>query len=287
MRRALPFLFILISVAMFGCADKQAKVERRPKIYRSVVSLSPSTTEIIATDADSNTLKGRTRSCNYPPNLMAVVPVVADVKPDYERIMAIKPDMIVYDKGLYTDQDIDKLKASGADIYGIDAVTVSDFIKQMYVLGGKLGWETRFNDYLERVYTEQKACLAEPVNPKPKVAVVLPGPGGDDYICGADSFIGDVIRIAGGQIVGPKGAKFEKLNAEAFVALNPDEIFVNGTPTDVSGHGLVMNDPRFKTITAVKTGHVSAILSDVLLRRGQRVDELMKQLHNLLRTRSK
>jgi len=282
MRRALPFLFLLILMAVSGCSDKQVQLPRRPKFYRSIVSLSPSTSEVIASCGDIQTLKGRTAACNFPDNMMKPIPIVASVKPDYEAIQKIHPDLIVYDKDLYSDQDIEKLKSTGADFFFIDAVTLADYVKELYVLGSKLAWETRFNDYIARIDSERSTAAAAPYSPAPKVAIVLPGSNGDDLICGTDGFLGDIVKICSGVIVGPKGKQFVPLNAEAFVALNPDVIIVGGSKTDRNQPGLVMADPRFKTITAVKQGRVKAMKSDVLLRRGQRVDELIKALHALM-----
>jgi len=282
MRRALPFLFLLVFVFMTGCSQRQVKLERRPKFYRSLVSLSPSTTEILCSDADANTIKGRTASCNFPPNMMANIPVVASVKPDYELIQQVKPDMIVYDKGLYSDQDIEKLKGTGAELFGLDATTVEDFVKQLYVLGSKLAWETRFNDYIMRIETEKRAIEGTPYDPRPNVAIILPDASGNDLICGTDSFLADVVRITGGKLVGPKGSQFLPLSAENFVALDPDVIVTTHTKDSQVNPKLIAADPRFKTIKAVKTSRIRALQADVLLRKGQRVDDLIKAMRQVI-----
>jgi len=145
-----------------------------------------------------------------------------------------------------------------------------------------LAWETRFNDYINRIQVERNAALADPYSPKPKVAILMPGPGGQDYICGTDSFLADVVKIGSGELVGPKSNQFSPLNAEALVALNPDVIIVNGSKADTSAVGLVLNDARFKTISAVKNQKVVPIDSDVLLRKGQRVDALIQAIHTVI-----
>ena len=99
MRWALPFLILTLLLPLSGCADKPARLARRPKVYRKIISLSPGTSEIVASDADATTLKGRTAACNFPQNMMASIPIVASIKPDYEKIQSLKPDMILYDKG--------------------------------------------------------------------------------------------------------------------------------------------------------------------------------------------
>jgi len=287
MRRALPLLLLFIFLGLTGCADKPVVQARRPKVYKRIISLSPSTTEVILSNADAGSLKGRTSACNWPPNMMASIEVVADPKPNYEKIQEIKPDLIVFDKDLYSDEEIAKLKASGADEFVVDSKTVDDFVKQLYVLASMLGFETRFNDYIERIQQEEATAQSLIFNPKPKVAILLPSPGGDDYVSGTGGFLADVVKIAGGELVGGKGDKFEKLNAEQFVAANPDVILVNGTKGNLNSAQMVLDDPRFKTINAVKTKRIAALDSDVLLRRGQRVDTLIKAVHEVIAPPSK
>jgi iron complex transport system substrate-binding protein len=286
MRKALPFIAgILIVVS--GCAPKKVVVAFRPKQYRAIISLSPGTTEIVASDGDTSTLKGRTSSCNFPSYIQASVPIVAAVKPDYERITSIHPDLIVYDKSLYSEQDIDKLKSSSTDMFAIDANTVDDFTKELYRLGSLIAAETHVNDYVNRIHVEEASAAASPISPTPKVAILMPSASGSDYIVGTDSFLADVVKQSGGQLVGPKSDNFGPVNAEAFVAMNPDVIVVPGSKLETSGPGLVANDPRFKSITAVKNGTVRMIESDVLLRRGHRVDQLIKALHTVINPANK
>jgi ABC-type Fe3+-hydroxamate transport system substrate-binding protein len=282
MRRVLPILFSVFIFALIGCGDKQIQHARRPKRYQAVISLSPSSTEVIASNGDIQTLKGRTKSCNFPPMQVQSIPIVADVKPDYEKITSIHPDLIVFDKGLYSDQDIDKLKPTGAELFAFKANDVEGFVKELFELGSLLAFETRFNDYANRIEVEKASALADVYNPKPKVAILMPDASGADYIAGTDSFLADVIRICGGELVGPKGSQFAPLNAEAFVALNPDVVIVPGTKTDVSGVGQVLGDVRFKTVTAIKNQRVQPIEADVLLRKGQRVDMLIKAIHAVI-----
>jgi iron complex transport system substrate-binding protein len=110
----------------------------------------------------------------------------------------------------------------------------------------------------------------------------LPSASGADLIEGTDSFLADVVKISGGDLVGSKGTKFEPLNPEALVSMNPDVILTGGSKTDSSSYTEIMSDPRFKTINAVKQNRVRPINGDVLLRRGTRVDSLLKAVHFVL-----
>jgi len=281
MRRALSLLLsiplLLLSV---GCqpGDGNAPLKVRKVTYRKIVSLSPSTSEIIS-QPFGLTLTGRSAADNFPENVVGKVPIMGGVKPDYEKLAEAQPDLIVYDGALYNDQDKAKMKALGAAVFIFDAHSVDDFRTQLYDLASLVGQETHAADYLQRIKIEINNAKAKPPTPTPKVAVIMPGTSGSNMIVGTDSFLSDLIRQIGAEPVGPAGPRFVPVNPEALVALNPDKIVVNGTAINHSGYDAFMKDPRFKTLKAVQNNAVTVIDSDVLLRTGARVDSLVKALY--------
>jgi len=281
MRRALSLLLsIPLALLSLGCqqGDGNAPLKVRKVVYRKIVSLSPSTTELMAQPFGIN-LAGRSAADNFPANSLTRVPVVGGVKPDYEKLASIQPDLIVYDGSLYNEEDQKKLKATGAAVYVFDAKSMAEFKDQIFELGSLVGQESHASDYLQRVKIELNNAKAKPPTPTPKVAVILPGPSGSNMIVGTQSFLADIIRTIGGNPVGPDGARFTTMNPEALVALDPDRIVVSGTTADHAGYDAFVKDPRFKTLKAVKNNAITVIDSDVLLRTGSRVDSLVKALY--------
>jgi iron complex transport system substrate-binding protein len=278
MRRALSLLLLLPFVLLSaGCKQEEgnAPLKVRKEAYTKVVSLSPGTSEIIASPFGMQ-LAGRSQADNYPNGVLDRVPVMASIKPDYESLSKLAPDLIVYDGSLYNAQDQEKLKALGFRTFKLDANTLEDFRNQLFALASLVGHETSCSDYLDRITIEVNNAKAKPPTPKPTVAVMMPGTTGSNMISGTDSFLSDVVRQCGGEPVGPKGTEFVPVNPEALISLNPDEIIVNGSTLEHSGYDAFMKDPRFQVLKAVKGGHVTVIDSDVLLRRGSRVDNLVK-----------
>jgi len=284
MRRALPLVLLSIVLVAGGCAPKQVNyVKPRPKFYKNVISLSPSTTEIIASDADLTILKGRTAACDFPPAMVKPIQVVAAVKPDFEAIQGIKPDLVLCDKLLYSPQEIDQIKTqTHADVFTIDANTVDGYVQQLQQLGSMVAAEMRFNEYLGRVIAAKNSAIGGKPATTPKVAIILPGSGGNDLICGTDSFLADVVKISGGTMVGPKGEKFMSMNPEELVSLNPDVIIVNGTKDDTSSATSLLKDPRFQAVKAIKSQNLQAVETSILERRGARVDQLITSVHRII-----
>jgi iron complex transport system substrate-binding protein len=283
MRRLRSLLLVLPLAIAVGCQSTAVQIvgKNRPKRYNAIVSLSPSTTEIVASMAYSAKLVGRTAADNYPMSV-AKVTVVASVKPDYEMIATLKPDMVLYDADLYGPSDIEKIKALGADTWVMDAKTVDSYLDQVRRLGSMLAAETNTASYVDKVYGARSTAQAEAKEPKPKVAIILPGQGTEHMIAGANSFYADVLKSVGATVVGPEAEKFVNVNPEWFISQNPDAIVIGVNKADPpSANEAVMSllkDPRFKNVNAISKKQIIAIDQDVLLRRGWRVDKLIDGL---------
>lgn len=280
MRRALSLIVLTLSIflGLAGCEKQRglAPLKRRPHNYQKIVSLSPGTTEILA-GALTVQIIGRTEADNYPTQVTSI-PVVASVKPDYEKIASLGPDLIVYDGALYSQQDIDKLKSTGAAVFKLNANNLEDFKNQIYELSSLLGQEITGSGYVDRIMVEFNAGQGAVPKPGPKVAVIMASASGNHYIDGTDSFNDNLIKSLGGTPVGPKGTDFAPLSPEAMTSFDPDVIVADGTKADTKGVEALLKDPRFASLKAIKNKKVRVIDRDVLLRRGSRVDSLIKGL---------
>lgn len=277
-RTWLPLIVALI-VALAGCNKPPEAGGKNPeKVYGTIISLSPGTTELIGNYLMEGTvLRGRTAACNYPPHVTSV-PVVCSVKPDYEKIAEIKPDLIVYDKTLFTDADIEKLKqvAPRADHLVFEGDTVDSYMDFVYRLGSALQSATRFSEYVDKVHAKAMPGRTNPPDPRPK-AMVLIGGGGTEYMAaGLDGFLADAIRSAGGTPIGPKSRKFETINVEALIQDNPNVIFTN-SPAQV-----ILADKRLQNVDAVKHQRIIEVNGDILLRAGTRVDRLLERFYSAI-----
>lgn len=278
-RVLVPLLLLLSSVA---CKKEENFGGKNPsKIYGSVISLSPSTTELIGNLAlEGSVLVGRTQACNFPPHVTSV-PAVCSDKPDYELIAKIQPDLIVLDAILFSPAEIEKLKqvAPKADLRILDAKNVDEYLDFAYRLGSDLQSSSRFSEYADKVYAKSRVARSNPPDPQPKVAILIGG-GGEYWAAGTEGFLADTIRAGGGIPVGPKSTKFERINVETLVAENPDVIM---TGTDKAK---IEADPRLASLSAVKSKSVYDFDPDILLRAGTRVDLLLDKMNSVVAARS-
>jgi iron complex transport system substrate-binding protein len=285
MRRAYPLLLLLVVSLFFGCQPQETKLglKRREREYKRVVSLAPGTTEIIFSTLTLNNLVGLTSACDYPEFSVKGKTVVAGVKPDYEKLKSVNPDFIVYDGLLYSQSEVDKLKETGATLFGFTAKTIDEFEVQLFELANFVGRSSRVSEYMDKIRTESATAQTGAPEERRKVAIIMPGANGASMILGTGSFLADVVKASGGIPVGPEADRFVPLSPEALVELDPDAIIVPAKDAqDQSGVLSVARDSRYKGLKAIKDGRIGAIRSDVLLRMGSRVDTLIKAIARIV-----
>jgi len=276
--RFAAFAFAAASLAGIlagGCAPTTVGGRASDNPVDSIVSLSPSTTEIVGTHARFDFLTGRTGDCNFPMTLQNV-PIVADVKPNYEQIAQIAPDLIVYDDALFNEADVAKIQELGVETMVMDAMTVTEYIDWLVRFGARVGGETNVSDYVDRLMAAKSRAAGAPVTPTPKVAILMGDTPADLMIAGSQTFQADVVRSSGGEPVGPDADRYVPLNVEQLIALAPTAILTTGDAQ------AVLRDGRLASLPAVRTGRVGQVEPDVMLRRGARVDTLVSQIHRFL-----
>jgi ABC-type hemin transport system substrate-binding protein len=293
--RVIPFVLAATALFVSGCKHNDlsaapsgggyavgGKTNDSPARY--IMSLSPSSTEILAINGASRFLFGRTESCNYPPFVIKVPVVMSGTKPDYEKIGKLlrtpdgkpaKPDLFVYDAGLFSDADVAMMaQHSNMKPFALGGDTLDEFMKQLRDLSQLYTGETYMSGYIDKIVSARKSAQADPVDPKPTVALILPGEGSEHMIAGKDSFYADIIRAATGEPVGPPGNKFVMLNAESLIQMNPDIVITAGDTDSF------VKDSRFQGLSAVKNDRVRGANQDAVVRRGARIPDVINQFHN-------
>lgn len=293
----------LAAVVLVGCQPTGPVMGGTPgPAHNKIVSLSPSTTELVARHGSINNLKGRTSACDFP-SFVDRVPVVATTKPDFEKIAEIQPDLVVLDADLYNEQDMARIQQLGAtNVFVFESHTVNGFVEELRQLARYIGGETNMSKYVDQIVAASETARAKNLGGTVKVMAMMGEPG-RYLVAGTDSFLADVIRVAGGTPVGPSGKIFAPMGAEAIIGANPDVILVAGGAAD---EGMIMHDesetpnftqrdandtrfsekilrdPQLQSVTAVRRGLVPSVASDVMLRRGSRVQDLIEAVSTVL-----
>jgi iron complex transport system substrate-binding protein len=246
------------------------------KVYGRIISLSPSLTELVGLLRATQFLVGRTASDNRP-SIVRTVTIVANPRPDFEKIIKLQPDLILVDENLINPADLAKLEENKTyDIAKFRIDSIKDWNDAVWKLGALVQQYSAASEQVDKVAEAIRTAQASPLDPKPKVIVAMGG--NKPWVAGTESFQADLVRSAGGEAIGPPGGKFVQVSPEQILAWNPDAAFVSDPPADYNG-------PAWSGTSAAKRGKIFQIDPDLLLRPGAQVQSIIaaisRELHNM------
>jgi len=222
---------------------------------RRFISLAPSLTEwVYELDAASG-LVARSERCDQPVEALKKPSAGGLFPPDLELILSFKPSDALMIEGhpLLKSQ----LQRFGVQVHTLQPTSLKGLWALVERLGRLLERPEQAQRWLRAAQAKLSAELAElpPLSSAPKVLIeVWPSPLA---VAGAESFMGDLVRVAGAQPVPSGLGAWPQLPLEELLKLDPELIIVS-SPQRVA-ELLSPSAPRaWRALSAVKSKRVYA-----------------------------
>jgi len=276
MKKNLIILFFVSAVLCFGKTEG--------KDIR-VVSLSPNMTEIIFALSKEKCLVGRSNVCNYP-EAAKKIPVAGPFgKPNVERIITLQPDYIIC-SALQDKAMIKRFEQFNIKVIFLPAKSFDDYFKSLRVLGNILNCSERAELICQQTKAELKKLkqAADKIPEADKVKILFVISDMPLMTIGRDSFITDMISLAGGVSVTAKYPKAYFTCALEWILAHPPDILVFPKISENRVKELVTH-PGWKTLEAVKRDRMFyKINPDLLCRMGPRSIQGIKELQKIFKS---
>lgn len=188
--------------------------------YDRIVSLSPQITESIYLLGAEGQLIGVTNLCKRPPDALTKEKIGTPLRPDVEKIVSMKPDLVLGTREGNVPVTIARLEKLGLPVrYFGRPKTLDDLLSNFFTLARMLERESRGRDVLNQV----RAALPRPAENDPPTVLWQVGAG--PLIVASDaSLAGDIIRWAGGKNVIRGEMPYPRINMEEIMVKKPDVI---------------------------------------------------------------
>lgn len=235
-----PALFTLATVVSFAAraepirvVDDAGRTVTLAAPARRIVSLAPSTTELIYAAGAGAYVVGTSSYTDYPPEAKAVPQVGDAAMINMERIVSLKPDLIVVWSHVDSAAVLEKLKVFGIPVYYSEPRKIVDIAKSLTDLGTLAGTNEAAaraaNDLRER-----REKLHARYAGRPPIRVFYQVWERPLMTVNGQQMISDAIALCGGvNIFGDLAPTVPTVNREAVVAANPDVIVTfNGEGED-------------------------------------------------------
>ncbi len=267
-------LFIIVQGRPISAED------RNPRI----ISLAPSTTEILFALGLDAQIVGVSTFCNYPPEVAAKEKIGTFSQPNIEKILSLKPDLI-FCTGLEQAPVVRELKQLGFDVYVSDPANFGELFRSIIDIGKR----TQREKEAALLIAKMQAALDEigsrisavPLDSRPRIFVEIWNE--PLMTAGKGSFVDELITLAGGVNIAYDAPRpYSYFNPEHVIRRNPDVILLTYMVTSQTIESLKRR-LGWQGLSAVRHNRIyNDISSDILLRPGPRLAEGLKELNKRL-----
>ncbi len=304
-RAILLLLVVLVAGSLMACSavggpgggnaltltDDAGRTVELAKTPERIISLAPSNTEILFALGLGSKVVGVTDFCDYPPEA-AAVEKVGGIEPNLEKIVALKPDLILAIGGSPATASIagnvellnkfDELKLNVLILSPTDLESVLAGIK---LVGRATGTEKAAEQLVAEMQKKVDDVVTKTKNAsqRPKVFYELDATDpAKPFTPGPKSWHDTFIAMAGGvNIAANAPAQWAQLSAEEIVAQNPDIIILGDANWGVDA-AAVKARPGWGAIKAVQEGDIYPIDDNLLSRPGPRLADGLVALAKII-----
>ncbi|HIE25212.1 MAG TPA: hypothetical protein EYP74_04350 [Anaerolineales bacterium] len=253
---------------------------------QAIISISPSTTEILFALGAGEQVVGRDDASLFPEEVLDV-PSVGALWGDLptETILALEPDIILAAE-IISEEQVQALKDLGLNVYWQanpdNYEELWDNLREIAALTGHEDEaETLIVDLDARVKTVQE--IIAPIDEIPTVFYELDATDpASPWTTGGGTFIDYIITEAGGANVAVELAgEYAQISSEELLATNPDVILLADALYGVTAESVGAR-PGWDVIAAVKNGAIYAIDPNIMSVPGPRLVDGLEETAKLL-----
>lgn len=256
--------------------DSAGRVVIIPTSISKIISLAPSTTEMIYALGKGSAVVAIDMYSDYPPEVSSVAKISnPDMTYNYEQIAALAPDM-VFAAGITNPDVITAIEKLNIPVVVVGSVntTVDSIKSDITLVGTILGATSEAVTLTTQIQTDWDMLVAKvaTVSKKPRVFWELDATDpSKPYTIGAGSFVNDLLVSAGAvNVFADVKNPYPQVSVEQVVAAAPDIIILADSLYGVTP-GMVTTRAGWDTIPAVKNNGVYAIDDNLVSRPGPRI----------------
>src|SRR5262245_56041602 len=238
------FLFALATLLLFaGCAGARTNSSKSvetgdhrkftdgigravsiPPNPRRIISVAPNVTEILFALGLGDRVAGVTSYCDFPEAAKTKEKVGDTLHPDLEKLISLKPDLVVVSTSSQLETLTRRLDQLAIPVYVTNPRTVREVAVSIRSLGEVTGTAPRAAQIAGEMDGRINAVQQRVKDlPKPRVFYVLQT--GPVITAGRNTFINDLINIAGGKsISGDETTDYPQFSRETVIARAPEVI---------------------------------------------------------------
>jgi len=230
-----------------------------PDNPQRIIALAPSITEIIYDLRQERNLVGVTRYSTYPAEAEALPKVGSYIRPDIEKIVALKPDLCLATQDGNPKQVVDKIVALGIPVYVINPRNLPQIMDTVARLGSLLHAEQAAAELVAEMSKRmgQVQALVQGVRHKPRVFFQIDAE--PLFSAGTDTFIHELIELAGGINTAAGDVPYPRYSWEDIIVLQPEIVLISSMAGGLPPEDLVKSWKKWHQLSVVVNDRIFVV----------------------------
>ena len=254
-----------------------------------VISTSPAITEILFALGAGDRVVGVTDYCSFPKKACLLPSIGGPLNPSTETWISLKPDLIIIQEdSIVINKHATILKIP---ILKVSVNNLENILTSIQAIAQTMQVSKRGNQLVDNINSEIKQYRTRLRKLKPRQVLMLLSdtndPSRDLYAVGRNTFLNELLSIAGGENILPDTmATYPKISKEFIIAKSPEIIIEIGPKSNLSSDGILDRKKtwgKYPTLNAVKNNRLYFIGADYILIPGPRLinilDDLTRNIH--------
>jgi iron complex transport system substrate-binding protein len=244
------------------------------KAPERIISLAPSITEVLFALGLDEEIKGVTDYCNYPPRALTRPKVGSFISGDVERIISMKPDLVIATRDGNSDRIIRLLSELGIRVVTYQPSTLEEVLEQIQVIGRVTGREEKARKIVGECLGKMD-LVKNKVHHARMLSVLFVFSREPLIVAGRGTFSDDMIKISRGRnIAGDSRNPYPQFSLEELIARAPEVIVDVSMGSDARAKKAADKYwSNWPEIPAVGDGRIYVLDEDLLTRPGPRLFE--------------
>lgn len=235
-----PFLIFLF----YSCSFENQKVGTNDKNYldftdyygrkvilknepQRIISISPGITEIIFSYNAENKLIACSEYCIYPDEALKLPKIGGISDANIEKILSYNPDLVIV-SSIFSKNNVELLERGGVAVIALpERNTVDSLFHTLNIMGKILNKQIKSDSIIKSLKLElSNLKIKNKIHVNiPTVYYVIGFGDAGDFTAGRNTFINDMINIAGGKNIAEDLDNWT-ISREKLFKLNPEYIFI-------------------------------------------------------------
>ena len=276
-----------LGLAAWVCALVVLSAGAQPARPSRIISLIPAVTEMLFAIGAGGQVVGVSSFDTFPAEATTKTRVGALLNPDFERILSLKPDLVV----VYISQNdlIARLQRVGIPTFIYSHAGLADVGRTISSIGERVGRVPEASRLVRDIDASLEAVRRSVAGrPRPRVALIFGREAGtlrNRFVSAGLGFLHDLVETAGGQdAFADVKRESIQVSAEAMLARAP-EVIIEAHQSNWDASAMVREQAVWRTLPAlpaVRTNRVHIVADDRLFIPGPRVVDAARILAGIV-----